>query len=53
MNYTKHPDYDKLPQVIKDLYSPKEYAFLPETLKKSIIDNECLPDDIDEWEPSE
>ena len=42
--YTKHPDYDALPEAIKAMYTPKEYAWLPQPLKNSIIDDNILPE---------
>lgn len=42
--FTKHPDYDGLPEAIKAAYSPREYAWLPQPLKDSIIDDEINPE---------
>ena len=42
--YTRHPDYDKLPESIKSMYSPKDYAWLPQPLKDSLIDDNVLPE---------
>jgi len=42
--YTRHPDYDKLPESIKAMYSPKDYAWLPQPLKDSLIDDNVLPE---------
>lgn len=42
--YTNHPDYDKLPESIKATYSPKEFAWLPQPLKDSIMDDNTLPE---------
>ena len=43
--YQHHPDYDGLPEGIKAMYSPKEYAWLPQPLKDSIIEDSTLPED--------
>lgn len=42
--YTKHPDYDTLPEGIKAMYTPREYAWLPQPLKDTIIDDNVLPE---------
>jgi hypothetical protein len=42
--FTRHPDYDGLPEAIKAEYSPRDYAWLPEPLKRSIIDDATLPE---------
>lgn len=42
--YTHHPDYDGLPESIKALYSPKDYAWLPEPLKRTIMEDNTLPE---------
>ena len=42
--YTHHPDYDNLPESIKAAYTPKEYAWLPDALKRTIIDDNVLPE---------
>ena len=42
--FTRHPDYDKLPESIKLEYSPRDYAWLPEPLKRSLLDDMTLPE---------
>ena len=46
--YTHHPDYDALPEGIKAMYTPKEYAWLPQPLKDNIIDDNVLPEVIED-----
>lgn len=41
--YTKHPDYDQLPESIKMMHTPKEYAWLGEA-RNRIVERECMPD---------
>jgi len=43
-NYTNHPDYDQLPEVIKTVYSHKEYAWLSDDEKARLIETECNPE---------
>lgn len=43
-NYASHPDYEKLPQCIKILYTEKEYAWLPESEKQNIIQDNTMPE---------
>lgn len=52
IKFTHHPDYDALPEPIKHAYSPKEYAVLPDELKKTLVDDECMPDEPEDWEPA-
>jgi len=47
-NYTEHPEYDKLPEPIKILYTPKEYAWLSDAEKADLVTRECMPDWEDE-----
>jgi hypothetical protein len=42
--YTKHPDYDSLPESIKAMYTPKEYAWLPQPLKNTILNDNTMPE---------
>lgn len=37
-------EYDALPEPLKMLYSPKEYAWLPPELRARVIEQECLPE---------
>jgi len=51
-----HPDYDKLPECLKNDefdsnpngYTPKEYAWLPQVLKDSLIEDETTPETFDD-----
>jgi hypothetical protein len=43
MGYTGHPDYDALPEAIKLLHTPKEYAWLG-TERDIAIERETQPD---------
>jgi len=47
-NFTDHPDYKDLPQPIKSIYSPKEYAWLGDKQREKIIENECYPEPQDD-----
>lgn len=42
--YTRHPDYDKLPESVKAMYSPKDYAWLPEALKATLVEDCTMPE---------
>jgi len=46
--YTHHPDYDQLPECIKCMYTPKEYAWLPAQEKRNIIEDNTLPEVFDD-----
>lgn len=46
--YTPHPDYEELPKAIQCLYSPKEYAWLPEEEKRNIINDNTMPETFDD-----
>lgn len=37
-------EYDSLPEPIKAIYSPKEFAWLSDAQKKNIELSECIPD---------
>jgi hypothetical protein len=37
-------EYDALPEPLKMIYSPKEYAWLPPELRARVIEQECLPE---------
>jgi len=38
------PRYDALPESIKFMYSPEEYAWLSDEEKAHIVERECMPD---------
>ena len=44
LNYTDHPAYARLPQVLKHRYTPKEYAWLGDIERNRIVERECYPD---------
>lgn len=37
-------EYSALPESIKMIYSPKEYAWMPPERRARLIDEECLPE---------
>lgn len=37
-------EYESLPESIKILYSPKEYAWMQPEQRSRLIDQECLPE---------
>lgn len=41
-------DYDNLPEGIKATMSRKEYAWLTDEQKAHFVENECLPDDMED-----
>jgi hypothetical protein len=41
--YTTHPDYDGLPESIKMIHTPQQFAWLG-TERDRVIDRECQPD---------
>ena len=43
-DYTEHPDYDGLPDVIKQYYTPEEYSWMSSEDRLRIIENECYPE---------
>lgn len=43
-NYTVHPDYQLLPEVLKRQYGPKEYAWLGDSERGRLIERECYPE---------
>jgi hypothetical protein len=45
--FTMHPDYDQLPEPIRMLYSPKEYAWLGDEARRRIMETECYPEPED------
>lgn len=42
--YQRHPDYDQLPESIKEIYSPEEHAWLSDEEKERILDTHCYPE---------
>ena len=46
-NYTPHPDYDKLPESIKVLYTEKEHAWLTNDTRQRLIEDHCYPEDVE------
>lgn len=38
------PDYDGLPEALKSIYTPKEWAWLGWEQRQHAIDRECLPE---------
>ena len=42
--FTRHPDYDALPESIKMIHSPEGFAWLGSE-KDHVIERECNPDD--------
>lgn len=44
LNYEDHPDYERLPAAIRLLYTPKEYAWLPDDKKATLTTDECMPE---------
>lgn len=37
-------EYDALPEALKLIYTPKEYAWLPPETRATLIDQETMPD---------
>lgn len=37
-------EYDALPEALKQLYSPKEYAWLPPERRARLIEDETMPE---------
>jgi hypothetical protein len=44
--YQHHPDYDQLPEVLRHMVSPEEYAWMGNQGRKQLVDDICYPD----WE---
>jgi len=42
--YTHHPEYDALPDCIKHVYNPCEYAWLTNDQRSHLIESECCPE---------
>lgn len=39
-----HPDYEALPEIIKAMYSEREYAWLGAEERGRLIERECIPE---------
>ena len=52
-NYTVHPDYEKLPEVLRHKYTAKEYAWMLDAGRNRLIESECYPDADMEDDPEE
>jgi len=50
-NYTVHPDYEGLPEVIRHKYTPKEHAWLTNQERDRLMERECYPDADSEDDP--
>lgn len=37
-------EYDSLPESLKLLYTPKEYAWLPPEQRARLVEQECMPE---------
>ena len=44
MPFTPHPDYDDLPEAIKCMYTPEEYAWMPDAQRLNLVHDECMPE---------
>ncbi|MCR4308113.1 MAG: hypothetical protein NUV80_06150 [Candidatus Berkelbacteria bacterium] len=44
LNYKSHPDYANLPECIKSVYTPKEYAWLDDESRRHLIEDMTLPE---------
>jgi len=42
--YDFHPDYEKLPEVLRHAYSAEEYAWLSDDQRNYLIESECYPE---------
>ena len=42
--FTQHPEYDALPESIKDIYSPEEYAWLSDEQRENLMELETCPE---------
>ena len=43
-NFKPHPDYQKLPEAVKAVYTPKEYAWLDDESRRNLIEDMTLPE---------
>jgi hypothetical protein len=44
-NFTHHPDYDGLPDAIKAIVTPKEYAWMSNQQRVDLLMDICEPDE--------
>lgn len=44
-NFTHHPDYDSLPDPIKAVITPKEYAWMSDQQRVDLLTDICEPDE--------
>ena len=44
LNYKPHPDYANLPEAVKGVFSPKEYAWLDDEGRRRLIEDMTLPE---------
>ena len=42
--HAEHPEYQKLPEVVKHTLSEKQYSWMDDTRRENLIDSYCLPD---------
>lgn len=47
-NFQHHPDYQNIPECIKSNISPKEYAWLPDELKRSLERDMTTPEVVED-----
>ena len=43
-DFTMHPDYEKLPACLKMVYGAREFAWLPNSARNTLLERECYPD---------
>lgn len=43
-NFNEHPDYKSLPESIKAMYSPKEYAWLDDESRNNLLQDITTPE---------
>jgi len=46
--YIMHPDYVRLPKVLKAAYTPKEYAWLGDEGRANLLESATNPEAVDE-----
>ena len=44
-DFTDHPDYDKLPEVLQRLFTPEEFAWMTDQDRDRIVEDMCYPDE--------
>lgn len=47
-DYTNHPEYDKLPEVLQQYFTPKEFAWMTDQDRTRIVEDMCYPDEHSE-----